>query len=141
MTYIQKTSGSKNREVGVRFSHKSIGDGRKDNILDCSRAGDEDRSIVVLVDVAAAGVVVVVSLRSPDPNCKCSGEVGGRRCSSSEAFPVRIITNRQIIIIIEGSGSASPELNCGKPAIKGKGVVGCWTRKKKCFCVWFCGLL
>jgi hypothetical protein len=75
---MQKTSGSKNREVGVRFSHKSIGDGRKDNIPDCSRAGDEDRFIVVLVDVAAAGVVVVVLLRSPDPNCKCIGEFGGR---------------------------------------------------------------
>src|SRR6056300_1616106 len=115
MTYIQKTSGSKNREVGVRFSHKAIGDGRKDNIPDGSRAGDEDSSVVVVVDdVAAAGVAVVVLLRSPDPNCKCSGEFGGRRCSSSEAFPVRIIMNRQIII--EGFDSASPELNCGKPS-------------------------
>ena len=64
MTYIQKTSGSKNREVGVRFSHKSIGDGRKDNIPDGSRTGGEDSS-VVLVDVAAAGgggVAMVVLL-------------------------------------------------------------------------------
>jgi hypothetical protein len=117
---MQKTSGSKNREVGVRFSHKSIGDGRKDNIPDCSRAGDEDRYIVVLVDVAAAGVVVVVLLRSPDPNCKCIGEFGGRRCSSSEAFPARTFASIMGRPIIEGLDSASLELNYllyGKPSV------------------------
>ena len=65
MTYIQKTSGSKNREVGVRFSHKSIGDGRKDNIPDGSRTGDEDSSVIVLVvaaDAASGGAAVVVLL-------------------------------------------------------------------------------
>ena len=121
MTYIQKTSGSKNREVGVRFSHKSIGDGRKDNIPDGSRAGDEDSSVVVVVVVVAAGVAVVVLLRSEHPNCKCSGEFGGRRCSSSEAFPARsrIFMNRQIII----EGLTVPLQSSGLwQAFKGKGV-------------------
>lgn len=105
MTYIQKTSGSKNREVGVRFSHKSIGDGRKDNIPDGSRAraGDGDSSVVVLVDAVASGGGVAVLLRSEHPNCKCSGEFGGRRCSSStEAFPARSRIIMGIQIIIEG---------------------------------------
>ena len=80
---MQKTMGSKRREVGVRLSHRSIGDGRKDNIPD-GAGGEEDSSVVV----AAVFVFLLPLLFDADPSCKCSGEFGGR-CSSSDAFPAR----------------------------------------------------
>ena len=79
---MQNTMGSKRREVGVRLSHRSIGDGRKDNIPD-GPGGEEDSSVAVFVVV-----FLLPLLFDADPSCKCSGEFGGS-CSSSDAFPAR----------------------------------------------------
>lgn len=85
---MQKTMGSSRREVAVRFSHRSIGEGRKDKI--------PEEDVVANVDDEDGPAAFLPLLLSADPlgeeltggNCECSGVAGGR-CSSSDACPAR----------------------------------------------------
>ena len=99
---MQKTMGSSRREVAVRLSHRSIGEGRKDKIRDEGDANidDEDGSAALLLLLLSVVLLDVDPLgREPaGGNCECSsGETGGR-CSSSDACPARSKFERAVAI-------------------------------------------
>ena len=79
--------GSSKREVTVRLSQRSIGEGRKDKIPDEGAEDDSDASLLMLM-------LCLLVLLDADPqpdgeSCECSGEFAGCRCSSSDACPAR----------------------------------------------------
>ena len=92
---MQKTKGSSRREVTVRFSHRSIGEGRKDKSPDEDGAAnidaDEDAStalLPLLLFVVLLDVDPPLGREPPKGICECSGEFTG--CSSSsDACPAR----------------------------------------------------
>ncbi len=105
-----KTMGRSRREVGVRLSQRSIGEGRKDKIPHGDDAADDNSVVAFLL------LSIVLVLLDADPSCresagvccsKCSGEFGGR--SSSDACPARsnfeqgVMWGKQRIITLAGS--------------------------------------
>lgn len=90
---MQKTMGSRRRDVAVRLSQRSIGEGRKDKIRDDGVANIDDDAFVVSLPLQ----LFLVLLLDADPlgreaaggSCECNGEFAWGRCSSSDACPAR----------------------------------------------------
>lgn len=98
---MQKTMGSSRREVAVRFSQRSIGEGRKDKIPDdeCAANIDEADSGAFLPMLMMCLLVLLDA--DPQPvggSCACSGEFAGWRCSSSDACPARSKLERVVVM-------------------------------------------
>jgi len=74
---MQKTMGSRRRDVAVRLSQRSIGEGRKDKIRDDGVANIDDDTFVVSLPLQ----LFLVLLLDADPlgreaggSCECNGE-------------------------------------------------------------------
>ncbi len=97
---MQKTMGSSRREVAVRLSQRSIGEGRRDKIPDVGATNiDEDGSDASLLMLMLCLLLVLFDAdpQSDGGSCECSGEFAGCRCSSSDACPVRSNLERVVM--------------------------------------------
>lgn len=102
---MQKTMGSSRREVAVRLSQRSIGEGRKDKIPDQGAANiDEDDSDASLLMLMLCLLVLLDADPQPDGgSCVCSGEFAGWRCSSSDACTARSKLERVVMGVSLGA--------------------------------------
>jgi len=89
---MQKTMGSRRRDVAVRLSQRSIGEGRKDKIPDDGVANIDEDTFAVSLPLQ----LFLVLLLDADPlgreaagGSECNGEFAWGRCSSSDACPAR----------------------------------------------------